>query len=134
MATKFPKTLGECIDQAYTLRAERLEVQREMEAKLETLKAGEKDLNDHIINTFSKNEIEGAKGSIASASISQDPIPTVEDWPKFYAYILKTKSFDLLERRPAKLACKARWDEKVTIPGVKKFIVPKLSLTKIAGK
>lgn len=57
--------------------------------------------------------------------------PTVKDWEKFYAYVLKTKDFSLLERRPGKAAIKERWEDNVQVPGVDKFPVYKLSKRKV---
>lgn len=56
--------------------------------------------------------------------------PVVADWPKYYAYILRTKDFSLLERRPGKAAIKERWEDGKVVPGITKFPVDKLSFTK----
>lgn len=128
---KFPSKLGECIDVAYTLRAKRLEYQREVEAKLAEFKAAEQAIEDHIINKFSKSEIEGAKGKLASASITRAVYPKVTDWDKVWAYIAKTKQFDLMERRMAKVAYRERYEAGVQIPGTEPFEKMDLSLTKV---
>ena len=57
--------------------------------------------------------------------------PHVKDWDKFYAYILKTKDFSLLERRPGKAACRERWDDNVVVPGVEQFPVYRLSKSEV---
>lgn len=128
---KLPAKLGACIDLAYELREKRLSRQREVEAELAEMKADEKALKDHIINTFTKSEIDGAKGSVCSASITRVVYPKVTDWDKVYAYILKTKEFDLLEKRMGKLAFRERYDSGVKIPGTEAYEDVDLSLTKL---
>lgn len=130
---RFPAKLGACIDLAYKLRNDRIEVQREVEEKLSTMRAAEKAIKDHIINTFGKSEIEGAKGSAASASITRSIYPKVVDWDKVYAFILKTKEFDLLERRMGKVAFRERYEAGVKIPGTEAYEEIDLSLTKLKG-
>lgn len=80
-----------------------------------------------------RNKIKAVGGSTYKVEITQDDVPTVKDWPKFYAYIVKNKAFDLLERRPGKAAIKARWEDGKQVPGVDKFVVDKLSFTKLKG-
>lgn len=128
----FPKTLGACVDLAYRLRAERQEEQAEAEARIKVMKEQESALEEHILASFDKSDIEGARGTIATASVTTTIIPTVKDWPEFYKYILKHKAFDLLEKRPARLAYRERLDAGEAVPGVEPFHKKSLSLTKIS--
>lgn len=128
---KFPAKLGACIDLAYTTRAARLEYQREVEAKIEAMKADEKAVEDHIIKTFSKSEIEAARGSLCTAAITRNMVPTKVDWPKVYAYIKRTGEFDLMEKRIAKVAWRERYEAGKLVPGTEPFEMISLSLTKI---
>ena len=89
---KFPSKLGACVDKAYTLRAERLEIEKQAEE----LKKQEAALKDHIIATFSKADIDGAKGKVASASVTRSVKGNVKDWPAVYAYIEKNDAWDLM--------------------------------------
>lgn len=130
---KFPKTLGECIDAAYTFRAERLEKQKQFDAEIEFLKEREDDIEKHIVNTFTKADIEGAKGSLATASVSRMTVPSVKDWPAVFAYISKKKAWDLLEKRMARVAYRDRMEAGEEIPGVEPFVKVTLSLTRVAG-
>lgn len=132
--TKFPKTLGACVDLAYQLRSERLEFQRKMEADLEDMKAAEKEINDHIINTFKKSEIDGAKGKLCTAALIPFTAPNVKDWPKVFEWIAKNKAWDLMEKRMARVAYRERLDIGQEIPGVERYDGVTLSLTKVGGK
>lgn len=134
MAEKFPKTLGGCIDAAYQFREERLEVQRRMEAELEFFKKREAEIEEHIIQKFSKAEIDGAKGEVATASVSRTVVPSVKDWPAVFAWISKKKAWDLMEKRMSRLAFRDRVDAGEEIPGVESFVKVSLSLTRVAGK
>lgn len=126
----FPETLGACVDVLYEMRAQRLEIEK----KVEELRAEEASFKDEIIRRLSDQKLEKSGGKAATAAITRTTVPQVKDWPSFYKYIQKTKSFDLLERRAAKAACAARWEEGVEIPGVEQFAVVGLSLTKAGGK
>lgn len=131
---KFPSKLGACIDLAYSLRAERLAFQKQMEDRLEEMKAEEKAINDHIINSFTKSDINGAKGSICTASLIPFTVPHVKDWPAVWAWIAKNKAWDLMEKRMAKVAYRERLEAGQAIPGVERFDGVNLSLTKIGEK
>ena len=124
---KFPKTLGGCVDMVYKMREGRLQAQK----KVDEMKAQEGAVHDYIINSFKKDEIEGAKGKVASASINQSVVAQVDDWEKFYEYIAKESAFDLLQRRVNDGAYRARLEDKLTVPGVQPFTVTKLSVTKV---
>ena len=123
---KMPKTLGACVDLAYQIRADRLEIER----KVDAMKKEEKELEEHIFQTFAKADIDKAGGTIATAAITRTVVPNVTDWDQFYKYIMKTKSLDLLERRPSRSAFRERLDAGETVPGVEAFERIGLSLTK----
>jgi hypothetical protein len=123
---KFPKTLGACIDLLYAWGQERAALNRQAEQ----LKPRETQLTDHIFDTFSKDDLNGAIGKVAKASVIRTEVPTVKDWPKFYAYVAKNKAFDLLQRRVSSAAVRERWEAKKVVPGIEKFTALSLGLTK----
>lgn len=131
---KIPKKLGDAIDLAYTLRAIRLEHDRAAEAESKRMKAEEEEINTHIIAQLKASKLDGGRGSICTASWSEDQKPSVKDWAAVYAYIYKHKAFDLLERRIGKLAFKARLENNEKVPGIETFDIPVLHLTKIGEK
>jgi hypothetical protein len=122
----FPKTIGACVDKAYKLREKRHAIAQQVTE----VEHEEHALKEHIINSFSKDSIEGAKGTIATASLQRKTVATVKDWDKFYEYIKKTKSFDLLQKRVSDGAYRERLEAGKAIPGVEPFQVLSLSLTK----
>lgn len=73
----------------------------------------------------------GGKQFVCSHEVVQEP--TVTDWSKYQEYILETKDFSLLEKRPGRVAIKERWADGVEVPGVGSYPVDKLSFTKAKG-
>jgi hypothetical protein len=124
---QFPKTLGACIDLAYTLRAQRLDMQH----KVDDAKVDEHKLRDHLAAKFKWSEINGATGDIASASVKAEECATVEDPLAFFKYVAKTNQYDLLHKACSNEAARLLWAEGVNIPGVAKFVNQKISLTKV---
>lgn len=127
---KFPKTIGECIDAAFRLRAMRLEIEKEADV----LKTQQKELEDHILQSFSKASIDGAKGRVATAAVTRSVVPDVKDWDALLAHIKKTGELDLIQRRVSTEAARARWDEGVVVPGVEQYTRVGVSLTKTGSK
>lgn len=97
-----------------------------------THKADESAAEAMLIEQMRTQEVSACGGSKLVVRIgSPDMVPAVKDWDKFYAHILKTKDFSLLERRPGKAACRERWEDGKQIPGVEQFPVYKLSRSEV---
>jgi hypothetical protein len=126
---KYPKKLGDCIDLAFKLRSERLELEKQVAEK----KALEDAAKEHLLTEFKDDAINGARGKTCLASLVIDEVPQIDPdnggWPAFYEYLKKTGEFELLEKRLGKLAAQERWEAGKSIPGVKKFINKKINLT-----
>jgi len=127
---KFPAKLGACIDLAYERREKRLIQQKEYDEEIAEMKKDEEAISEHIINTFNKSEIEGARGDVCTASISRSIYPTNVQWDKVYAWVKKTGAFEIFEKRISKGAFKERYEAGEKIPGVEAFEKMSLSLTK----
>lgn len=123
----FPDAAGARADILYKLREARLKLQRQCEQ----FEKAEAQLRDYFIDTLPASEASGISGAKARVQIETKNVPQVEDWPKFYGYVAKTKSFELLQRRLNESAVKERWEDKKAIPGVGTFIAKKVSCTKI---
>lgn len=124
---KAPKTIGACADRLYTLKSEKSKAQ----AAVDKLDAEEKFIKNHIINTLPKSEATGVAGKLARVTVITAEVPQVKDWTAFYAYVKKTNSFDMLQRRLSEAAVRERWDSKKAVPGVEAFAVTKVSLNKV---
>lgn len=121
-----PAEQGACVDLLYRARERRLEMQRETE-RVEKL---EKQLQEHFINTLSADST-GLAGRVARVQIEPKVIPTVEDWDRFYAYVGRTRSWELLQKRLGEGAIKERWEDGKEVPGVGRFRAKKVSCTLI---
>lgn len=124
---KLPKTQAACADLLYTTREERLQLQR----AVDKLQERETALKEFFIATLPKNEATGIAGRVAVVQLSTSPVPVVEDWDKFYAFVKKTNAFQFLQRRVSDSAVKDFWDNKKQVPGVGRFNAVKVSCTKI---
>lgn len=124
---KLPRTVAACADRLYACRQEKATAQKAVDA----LAREEAALKEHLINTLPKGEASGTMGRIAKAHVYTKDVPQVKDWPKLYAYIVKTKSWDLLQRRLAEGAVAERWEAKKKVPGVELFRAVTVSCTKL---
>lgn len=124
---KIPKSIGACADRLYQCQNERYELQK----LVDNLKEEETALKDHIINTLPKSEASGVSGKLARVSVYTKPVPQAKDWSKIYAYIKKTGSFDLLQRRLAEKAISDRFEAGKKIPGVEIFNAVAVSINKL---
>lgn len=124
---KPPKTMGACIDLLYKWEQERAVIARQVKE----MQAKERALTNHIFDTFSKDDLNGAAGKVAKISIIRKDVPTPKDWPKIYTYIAKNKAWELLQKRLSSTAVKERWNAGKSIPGIDKFQVLSLSTTKL---
>lgn len=93
-----------------------------------------KAAEDYFVLKLAVGESSGVQGKKSRVQITDSVIPTVDDWEKFYAYIARTKSFELLNRAPNRTAIVERWDAKKQVPGVGKFVAKRVSCTKLSGK
>ena len=128
-APKLPVSLGACADAAYRIREERLALQQQVSE----LQARETALRERIIELLPKSEATGVSGKIARANITRKSVPTVADWDALCEHVRKTGEFDLLQRRVSGAAASARWDDDIDIPGVERYVVVDVSLTKLGA-
>ena len=124
---KVPKQLATCADLLYTIRQERLA----LEKQLKELKSRESLLREHLINTLPKSEASGIAGRVARAKIETKEVPQVEDWEVLQKYVKRTGAFELLQRRLSDTAIKERWEAGKEVPGVKHFKAVVVSCTKV---
>lgn len=125
-----PKTLGACIDLLYTTREKRLA----LESEAADVKSNETKIKDHLIATFGKSEMEGARGKVASVSIGSRLVPAVKDWDEVYKYVKKKGAWDLLQKRMSDVAFRERLEAGEEIPGVESFNAVTVSCTKLGAK
>ena len=124
---KYPKAIGACVDLLYMQRARRLDLGRQVDI----LKAEETAFSDYIINQFSKDEINGCRGEVATGAIKVQNVVSVVDWDKALAWVIKNKRYDLLTKGLSSDGVKELWAAGKEIPGAEPFGRVSLSLTKV---
>lgn len=122
-----PGQLGKLVD-----AAKNVELERRVADKLAALvKADEVLLKLAVMAALKQQDVRGGAGKEYATTLKTEDQPTVKDWTKFYEYIVANDALDMLERRPSKVAIKARWDDGKSVPGVDKFPVDKLLFSKL---
>ena len=119
-------SIGQQIDGLYQLRAQRLEIEKQVEA----LKSREAAAKQEIIETLKTLSLEGAKGDMATASITYKIKPNVTDWEAVYAFIRDKDMFALLQKRLTSSLWDALREDGIVVPGTEEQPVVDLSLTK----
>lgn len=125
---------GALSDLLYDLRATMKMVPALAAAFDDVLRPAEKTIEDHIIATLKIGESSGVQGAYSRTQVTENIVPVVEDWPKFYAYVRKYDAFELLNRAVNRDAMRERWEAKKHVPGVSKFHARKVSCTKLNRK
>lgn len=123
--TKFPKSMGACADLLFVYREERLAADRHAAA----LKDREESLKSYIIDNLDKDS-GGAVGKTHKVEVVRGEKQIVKDWPMFFAYVAKTKAWDLVQRRVSDVAMRDRIVDGKIPPGTEPFKFVTVSLTK----
>jgi hypothetical protein len=123
---KLPKTLGGCVDRLFVIRAERSKLSV-VDTKLDEER---KAIEARLIEELPASHAEGITGKLARATIISKRVGSVANWTKLQAFIKKTGSFELLQRRLNQEAVAERWEAKKHLPGVEGVTTKKVSLTK----
>lgn len=134
-ATKFrpPKSLAECADMLYTTRQQRLALNKQADE----FEGIEKQLKNHLVDNLPVSNATGISGSVANVKIENGDVYIVEDWEKFYGYILaKAKKnpgiWALLNKAVNQATAGEMWGRGEKPPGMNKLIVKKVSCTKVS--
>jgi len=123
---KSKPSLGKLIDQMF----QQDQVIGRQEKVLKDLKRDRRILEDKLLEDFDKDQIQGAKGSRATASISKTKHPKIKSLKKFQRYVLKTRALDLYQNRLSPRAYFDRLEEGELVPGVEVFTNIRVSLRK----
>lgn len=125
--SKLPKRMGTAADLYYETKQMRLLFQK----LTDELRAQETTLKDLLINVVPKSNATGIAGKVARAQIVLKSTFRVTDWDKVYAYILRNKAPELLQRRLSTQAIAERIDAGKPVPGVEDFQFKDVSLNKL---
>ena len=123
------EALGEKIDLVWSIRSQRMELERQA-AQLEE---DEKVMKAEILKLLQASEVTILGGALAIASREPKTIPAIREWATLYQHIQATGEFDLLQKRLGEAAVKERWDEGLAVPGVDKLPMEILKITAKKG-
>lgn len=137
---KPPKSLAAAADKLYLVKAERLAMSKQADEK----EVEEKALKHWLIDNLPKSDAGGIAGKVARVSIVKKEVPKISDYPEFYAGLvdsymkhkkkkdgMEDGAFALLQRKVGAKAVQEMWAAGLTVPGVGKFTVIDLSLSKL---
>jgi len=96
-------------------------------------KAHETAAEQLLVAQMLKQEVTAAGGHDYTATLKKKFKPTVRDWGAFNRYILENQDLSLLQKRPSEAAVAERWEAGEIVPGVEKFPVYSLSMSKVTS-
>lgn len=121
-------TLGELTDERDQLR----ERKRQLNAGLKAVDAMLKENEQAMLDALDEQGVEATRVNGVSISISEQVVPTVENWDQVYDYIRQHDAFYLLQRRMNTGPYKELLDMGEELPGVTPFTKRSINMTKRA--
>ena len=114
------------VDEYADTREQRLALQRQVDK----LDEKEKGLKAKLIESLVAASATAIGGQRMIVTLVPKEKPVAKDWKSLYAFIVANDAWDLLQKRLTETAVKARWEEGIVVPGVEKFPVNDLSISK----
>jgi ribosomal protein S12 len=102
---------------------------RAAEAKLRPLKEAAQALEDEIQAQMIESKLEALSTKNVTLAIKRTVFAQLTDDKAFFAYVGKNKAWDLVRKQPVIAACRARWEDGITVPGVESATRVDLSIT-----
>tara|TARA_B110000093_G_C12822251_1_gene347432 strand:- start:163 stop:528 length:366 start_codon:yes stop_codon:yes gene_type:complete len=90
----------------------------DVNAQLKELNKQKTELDYKLIEELDKQGLSRTANDSASVSINKDTVPEVDDWEVFYAHIIETQDFSLLQRRVSSTAYKELLKLEQPVPGL----------------
>lgn len=114
------------VDRLFTMRAERLALQKQLDG----MEEDEKSLKMEVAKALKDVQATGHAGQVGKAYLKIKSVAHVPDWKVLYEHIKATGEFELLHKRVTDTACRERWDSGLTVPGVERVDLEELIVTK----
>ncbi len=119
------KPLGNLIDQLNTIR----ETKRKLQEKIDEQDAAYKALEEQLMGRLDAEGMDKATGKTATISVSSSTSFSIKDDSKFFAWMARTKNFQLMQRRISDPAAREVLEMKRgEIPGLEAFTKKRLNL------
>jgi len=119
--------LDDKIDELFELR----EKKRKLEDEIKEIKAEIDEGFRWLISKYGEVGTVTARGRLASATITETVVPTVEDWGEVVDWVMANDGVYLLHRRISAGPWKELLDSGETVPGIIPFTKKSISLTKL---
>jgi chromosome segregation ATPase len=100
-----------------------------LNAKLTPLKSELKELEDEYLAAMLDAKIEQVATTQVTLAVRRTTFAELFDDQAFFAYVGKRKAWDLVRKQPVVAACRERWDQDESIPGVRPGTQHSLSVT-----
>lgn len=124
-----PASTGAIIDQLWAAREEKRLLAAQDKEVSEKIKAIEQQLMERL-------ETEGmtkATGGKATASITTSVVADVQDWDEFWAFVIKKKFTQMLQRRVSEPAYRELLEKGIKVPGVQPFTKKSIGLRSLSN-
>jgi len=122
-----PENVAELVEAYVAVRAKRLELDR-LSAEVKTV---EEKYKTELI-AFMGEHGQGVVASERNAlTLNTRLSPVAEDWAQIHDFVEANGAFDLYQHKLAVAAVQARWEVGEEIPGVGRFMVKTLSISKL---
>jgi hypothetical protein len=95
------------------------------------LKRERAKIETRLFKLFKKDDLKGAKGARGIADLKEYRHPQIKDPTKFWAYLIRKKAFDLLQKRIASRAYQDRLEAGERVPGVEIYTRHKINVKKL---
>ena len=100
---------------------------RSLQEQEKVLRIRRNDLESAIIGKMDEQGIDQIANNLCTISKKLEIVPTVEDWDILYKHILRTKQFELLQKRMSATAYRELLQMNTPVPGVKATELTKIN-------
>ena len=121
-----PMTPGEIIAEMIQIRDEKSRL-KEREKALNEIWRG---LEAQLMEAGDKMGMKRMSSDIATATITEETLPMVDDWDSVYRYIVENDACHLLQRRVSAAVFRELQDSGIDVPGLSRYVQRKISLRK----
>jgi len=118
------ETTGSIIDKMLAIRTKCSELNKEVRA----LGEEKDDLESVLIRRLQADDSIQAKSLLASATIAEITVPSIEDWDAFEKWVYAENALYMLEKRPSGGAFRELIQQGESIPGLKPVTKTSISL------
>jgi hypothetical protein len=121
------KKIDKMIDRMFLLR----EQKRGLEAQVKGVKDEIAQLQDDLLGRLDEVGTNYARGSLASASVTETLVPQIKDWGEVSQWVMDNDALYLLYRRVSAGPWKELRDAGTEVPGIEPYTKVAISLTRL---